>query len=88
MPSHARASKDEELPDRREIMEGTAHLDVLHAHGSVQHPKSQEAAKVLRHEHSIEAHNRDAGSLNGTQDDEGGISHIQPAVHTTQEDAC
>ncbi|KAA6427378.1 MAG: hypothetical protein FRX49_02042 [Trebouxia sp. A1-2] len=64
-----------------------AHLDVQHAHGSMQHPKSQEAAKVLRHEHSVEAHDRDAGRLNGAQDDEGGISHIQLAVHATQEDA-
>ncbi len=71
-----------------QAMEWNAHLDVLHAHGSVQHPKSQEAAKVLRHEHSIEAHDRDAGCFNGAQDDKGGVRHIQPAVHATQEDAC
>ena len=70
------------------IVEGNAHLNVLHAHGSMQHPKSQEAAKVLRHEHSIEAHNRDAGRLDGTNNDEGGVSHVQPAVHATQKDAC
>jgi hypothetical protein len=70
------------------LKQWSAHLDVLHAQGGMQHPKSQEAAKVLRHEHSIEAHNRDAGRLNGTQDDKWGISHVQPAVHATQKDAC
>lgn len=53
----------------------------------MQHPKGQEAAKVLGHEHSVEAHNWDAGGLDGAQHDEGGIGNIQAAVHAAQEDA-
>ena len=62
-------------------------LDVLHAQSSMKHPKGQEATKVLRHEHCIEAHNRNAGSLNGPQNNEGGISNVQLAVQAAQEDA-
>ena len=53
----------------------------------MENPKSQKAAKMFRHQHGIEAHNRYASSLNGAQHNEWGVGNIQPAVHATQEDA-
>lgn len=65
----------------------SSYLDVLHAHGSMQDSKRQEAAKVFRHEDCVEAHNRNAGGFYGAQHDKGGISNVELAVHATQQDA-
>ncbi len=60
-------------------------LDVLDAHGCMQHQEGKEGPKVLRHQDGVEAHDGDGSCLNGPQDDEGGKGHIHARVEAPKE---